>query len=106
MHLAHVLLNDVEVVEQPLSCWTDIGSAGRCGRQSLVSALEDAARRVEALQEASRTWSAANDDALRPRDCPCALREVLGAEELPPDWTGEQIVRTLRRAANAEPARK
>lgn len=71
-----------------------------------MSALEDAARRVETLQEASRAWPPANDDALRARDRPCALREVLGAEELPPDRAGEQIVRTLRRAANAEPTRE
>lgn len=71
-----------------------------------MSALEDAARRVEALQQASGARSAASDDALRARDGPCALREVLGAKQLPTDGTGEQIVRTLRRAANAEPTRE
>jgi hypothetical protein len=97
-YLADVLLDDVEVVEQPLARRSDVGVAvGGVGEPG-VGVVEDAPRVVEAREQA-RAGPPARGEALLAGDGARALAQVLGAEQLAADGAREQV---LRRSVSPE----
>jgi hypothetical protein len=98
-----VLLDDVEVVQQPFAgrTYVDITVAGF--RQPGVNVIQDLAGLIEPRQQPGPTGGRATSryDLLSGRDCLSPFREMLGAQQLAADRTGEQLIGSAG-AAGAE----
>ncbi len=96
-HVADVLLDHVEVVEEPLAGRSDIDVARRRLAEACVRVDQDLPRLIQAGEErGSPARSHSDAEPLLAREDPRALREMLGAEQLPADGAGGQGVGTVR----------
>ena len=93
-YLTDVFLNDVVIVEQPVARGTDVRAAVARGGQAVVGAFEDAAGALQAGEEGCAPAAAGDRgrETLRTRHFLGPLGEVLGAEKLAPDRSGEEIL--------------
>jgi hypothetical protein len=95
--LADVFLDDVVVVQQPLTRGADVFAAVGGGGEPRVGILQNPAGAVETRQERSPPPPGARaGQALLRGQGLGPLAEVLGAEQLAADWTGEQIFAGVR----------
>ena len=95
-HLADVLLDDVEVVEQPLARGSDVHIAVGGGGETRVRVVQNAAGLVQPGEEAgSPPTGAALDQTLAGRHRAGTIREVLGAQQLAADRPAEHLVRGI-----------
>jgi hypothetical protein len=94
-----VLLDHVEIVEQPFAGGPDVVVPLLGGGEPIVRVGDDPAGLVEALEEPGAGAGGPRGEPLPLRDRPRALRQQLRAEQLAPDRTGEQLVE--RRAGAA-----
>jgi hypothetical protein len=87
-----VLLNHVIVVEEPLSRGADIYFVGSGIRELSVRIVEQPPRVIEADQERGvRAAAPGARETLTGGDGAGAIGEVLGAEELTADRSGEEL---------------
>jgi hypothetical protein len=87
-----VLLHDVVVVEQPIPRRPNVGVLrGRLG-ESLVRIVEDLTRAGESGEQRGSALAAPVDQLLGTRLGAGALGQMLGAEELSADRTGERFL--------------
>jgi hypothetical protein len=101
-----VLLNDVEIVEQPFAGRADVRTAQRCLGETGVNAIEGLPRVAQAREQARAPLAQGRLPARRSlcaRERSCAFREMLGAEQLSTDRAGDQAIRGQR--AGRKPAR-
>ena len=90
--LEDVLLDHVDVVQQPLAGRADVVIAlGRRG-QPVVGIGHDPPGLVEPIQQATPRARGARGEALCLRHRSGAVRQVLGTEELAPDRPGDELV--------------
>jgi mannose-6-phosphate isomerase-like protein (cupin superfamily) len=92
--LADVLLDDVEVVEQPVAGGSDVDVLVGRGGEPRVGVIEDQPGAVESGEQ-RRTAAAAVVAAAEPLaggDLPCPIDQVFDAEELAADRTREQLL--------------
>jgi hypothetical protein len=97
--LEDVLLDDVEIVEQPLAGGADVVLALLRGGEPVVRVTEDAAGLVQAVEQAVTVARGTGGEPLAPRQGPRPLRQPLGAEQLAPDGAGEELVQARTGAA-------
>ena len=87
-----MLLDDVEIVEQPLAGRADVHLAVGGVGQPLVRLVQDAAGLVQPDEEAGASARGPGRDALGARERSRTLAEVLGTEQLAADRAGEKLV--------------
>ena len=86
-----MLLDDVEVVEQPVAGRTDVNVVLGGGREPGMRVVEDAAGLVEPLEQTGPPpRRVAREDPLAGRDRAGPVGEVFGAQQLAPDRAGER----------------
>jgi hypothetical protein len=104
-----VVLHHVIVVEQPFAGGADVQAPVGGGAEARVGALEDAPGAVEAVEE--RRPPAGPFSPVEPlprREGMGPLAQMLGAEQLATDGTGEQVLASIGTAwddAGSEPGR-
>jgi len=94
----------MEVIQQPLAGRADVVVTLRGQGKAVVRVGYDAASQVEPLEEpvARARWARGEPLTLRQR--PRALGKMLGAQQLAPDRTGEELVEGGTEIATVEAA--
>ena len=87
-----MLLNNVEVVEEPLAGRPDVRFRPCGRRQALVGGVENALGAFQPCEQRGAPPSNAANERLALRLNPRTLREMLGAKQLAADRTGECLV--------------
>jgi hypothetical protein len=97
--LPDVLAHHVEVVQQPFARGTDVAIGRDDFGELLARLIQHHPGLVQARQEGrARTTAACGQHVLALREPGRALTEPVGAERLPPEWSGEQLLGAFRRA--------
>jgi hypothetical protein len=105
--LADVFLDDVEVVEQPITRGADVDVLVCCGGQPRMGVIEDQPGAVEPGEQRgpAATATVAAAEPLTGGDVAGAVDQILDAEQLAADGTREQLVAgfaaTLKEAGQA-----
>lgn len=91
-----MLLDYVIVVEEPLTCRSDVGLAKGGGRQTFMDLVEQDAGRIEADKQECATpcfcSGLAFCDALSARESSGAFGEMLGAEKVASYRAGNEVI--------------
>jgi hypothetical protein len=101
-----MLLDHVQVVEQPLAGGTYvdlvIGGPGQPG----VGIVQDAAGFIETVEQPRLRPAGSADDALAGRESASPFGQMLGPQQVPPNRSGDQLFRARAAGKNAGDERR
>jgi hypothetical protein len=93
-----VLLDDVVVVEQPVAGGTDVDTAVGGGGEPGVRIVQDAPGPVQAGEERGAAAGGPEGEPLALGQVLRTLAQVLGAQQLAADGSGEKLLPSVRAA--------
>jgi hypothetical protein len=95
-----VFLNDVEIVQQPISSWTDVEPTLRAAIQLMIDAIENLSRVLEAEQQRpGATLFLRRKQMMPARDCSRTFAEPLETEYFTANWADEFFAGSVSRTA-------